>query len=342
MRNDIDVIWENDIYPAIIVEEKNYNKKLKIHIFCHIVLFILVVYLFQKFIVANLGVEPELRFYIACVVPNFIFFLFTDNMTKTYKNKLKEVYNIFLKPYGITHSFEHSNDYSIADITETKIFASDYGIFDDIFTGKLNDIPFEIAEIELRKSTGKHGHTVFHGSVIVIDNFLPVEDTIVLYKNASEQIMNNYSLDIREFISKLEQQEKYGGIIISRDKIFIFIRKYDDDYEVPTSNITKEAFEKVVNRVLSLVDILKSLEIKQKYTMRQDNSLTISNQKVEISKLVWCSFLVFFVLYLIFFFVSAFIFLIFNTHIMFEATFMFSAMFILLVLSFFITYKFIV
>ena len=174
--------------------------------------------------------------------------------------------------------------FSASDIAYSGIFGCTSCTIDDIFTGRYQDIPFEIVETTLKKSRKRLGRRrhyyeqVFDGIMLVINDFVKMQKTTVYCDDNYDEKKVSISQNIKatQLIDELTTITGYKGLLFKDQKIFIFIERPGNSFEVNTFNITKEQFTRVLEELCKFISYLDRLNLKEKYYSRQD-SLIISS-----------------------------------------------------------------
>ena len=299
--NELDKIWETKIQPQVQELSQKHEKEHSKLIVLHILLYITSVVVYHFFIVPALAIEPDYGFSLAIsMIPNLIYVLYESGIKDKQIKSIKSFYNVFLNPLGITHSTEVSEFIDATHIATTKIFDCDFAYFDDIFTGKFRDIPYQILETTLKKSiSSKTSVEVFSGVAILINDFLGIDKTVTYVdgKVENSKIIPEQDSEITKFISILKSNiPKYKGIMFIAGKILIFCEHKGNLFEVPTINVTKDEFISMLLEINNFLSYMDKINLNEYYEFPQASLLRSVDDDTRLTPV---SIIVSFVIYAI-------------------------------------------
>lgn len=270
----IDNVWNERILPNLSDIEKSGKKYFILHLCLHIILFVLMLFLFRKYTLPAMSVENDPFFYILAIIPNIVLGYYSRVVFVDYKNKIKNLYNCVLEDFDInTHKENHSINLRDIKLNFPNMFNTAY--IEDIFFGKYDDIPYELAVVKMEKLSCTVKNKFYNkitGSILVINDFLDLKYSAVISKNLDINAKNSEDEEkVKEFINSdyfanFNNIMNLNGILFKGGKIFIFLR-HPNSFGFPKDikKVTMHYFKEFFNMLFKDIMIIDELQISQKY-----------------------------------------------------------------------------
>ncbi len=301
----IDSIWNEKVFPKISDIENSGKKLFILHIFLHIVLFILIILLFKNYTLPAMGVENDPFFYILAIIPNLVLGYFSRIVFVDYKNKIKNLYNCVFGDFNINTKKECCF-INLRDIKSSfpKMFNTAY--IEDVFYGKYDDISYELAVVKMEKlsyTVKSKFYNKITGTILVLNDFLDLKYSAFITKNLDINAQTNDDEEkIKEFMNcdyfeNFNNMMNLNGILFKGGKIFVFLRQPNSfGFPKDTKKITEHAFKEFFNRFFKNLVLIDELQISQKYENVTEDFVYPDEKKQD----VFVKYLKTFLIYLIF------------------------------------------
>ena len=301
----IDTTWNEIIFPKLSGIEASGKNLLILHIMMHIILLCLSIFLFNQYTLPAMSIENDPFFYILAIIPNIVLGYYSRLVFIEYKNKIKNLYNYVFTDFNISIK----NDSCFINLRDIKAaFPQIYNtaVIENVFYGKYDDIPFELAVIKMEKLSYTLKNKFYNkitGSILVLNDFLDLKYSAVISKNMD--IVARSSDDeekIKEFMNSeyfenFNNMMNLNGILFKNGKIFIFLRQ-PNSFGLPKDKkrTTMHYFKEFCNSFFKNLMIIDELQISQKYENVTKEFVYPDNDK----KNLFMKYLKIFLIYLIF------------------------------------------